>query len=130
VTYTSPEIAQIGLTEAEARAKFGDAVKTSSFPFHDNDRAIAEGKTLGGAKLVLHKGKLVGASVAGDSAGDILQLVSVAMSNGLKLTALTNFISPYPTRAEVVKRAASAYFTPSVFGKPARTLVGILQRFA
>ncbi len=128
VTYTSPEIAQIGLTEAEARAKFGDAVKTSAFPFHDNDRAIAEGRTLGEAKLVLHKGKLVGASIAGDGAGDILQIVSVAMSNGLKLTALTNFISPYPTRAEAVKRAASAYFTPSVFGKPARTLVGFLQR--
>ena len=128
VTYTSPEIAQIGLTEAEARAKFGEAVKTTAFPFHDNDRAIAEGKTLGEAKLVLHKGKLVGASIAGDGAGDILQLVSLAMSNGLKLTALTNFISPYPTRAEVVKRAASAYFTPSVFGKPARTLVGLLQR--
>ncbi|MDP3460161.1 MAG: FAD-dependent oxidoreductase [Hyphomonas sp.] len=128
VTYTCPEIAQIGLTEAEARAKFGDAVKTSAFPFHENDRAIAEGRTLGEAKLVLHKGKLVGASSAGDGAGDILQLVSVAMSNGLKLTALTNFISPYPTRAEAVKRAASAYFTPSVFGKPARTLVGLLQR--
>ena len=77
---------------------------------------------------MLHKGKLVGASIAGDGAGDILQVVSLAMSNGLKLTALTNFISPYPTRAEVVKRAASAYFTPSVFGKPARTLVGLLQR--
>jgi pyruvate/2-oxoglutarate dehydrogenase complex dihydrolipoamide dehydrogenase (E3) component len=128
VTYTSPEIAQIGLTEAEARKKFGDGVKTSAFPFHDNDRAIAEGRTLGEAKLVLHKGKLVGASIAGDGAGDILQLVSVAMSNGLKLTALTNFISPYPTRAEAVKRAASAYFTPSVFGKPARMLVGLLQR--
>ena len=128
VTYTSPEIAQIGLTEAEARKQFGDAVKTTAFPFHENDRAIAEGKTLGEAKLVLNKGKLVGASIAGDGAGDILQLVSVAMSNGLKLTALTNFISPYPTRAEVVKRAASAHFTPSVFGKPARTLVSLLQR--
>jgi pyruvate/2-oxoglutarate dehydrogenase complex dihydrolipoamide dehydrogenase (E3) component len=128
VTYTSPEIAQIGLTEAEARKQFGDAVTTSAFPFHDNDRAIAEGKTLGEAKLVLRKGKLIGASIAGDGAGDILQVVSLAMSNGLKLTALTNFISPYPTRAEVVKRAASAHFTPSVFGKPARTLVGLLQR--
>ena len=128
VTYTSPEIAQIGLTEAEARKAFGDSVTTSAFPFHDNDRAIAEGKTLGEAKLVIHKGRLVGASIAGDGAGDILQLVSVAMSNKLKLTALTNFISPYPTRAEVVKRAASAHFTPSVFGKPARTLVGLLQR--
>lgn len=130
VTYTSPEIAQIGLTEAQARARFGAAVKTSAFPFHDNDRAIAEGRTLGEAKLVLHKGRLVGASIAGDGAGDILQMVSLAMSNGLKLTALTNFISPYPTRTEAVKRAASAYFTPSVFGKPARTLVGLLQRIA
>jgi pyruvate/2-oxoglutarate dehydrogenase complex dihydrolipoamide dehydrogenase (E3) component len=128
VTYTSPEIAQVGLTEAEARAKFAKGVTTSAFPFHDNDRAIAEGRTAGEVKLVLNKGKLVGASIAGDSAGDILQLVSLAMSNQLKLTALTNFISPYPTRAEAVKRAASAHFTPSVFGKPARTLVGLLQR--
>lgn len=128
VTYTSPEVAQVGLTEADAREKFGEAVKTSAFPFHDNDRAIAEGKTLGEAKLILHKGKLVGASIVGEGAGDIIQMVGLAMSNGLKLTALTNFISPYPTRTEAVKRAASAYFTPSVFGAPARKLVGILQK--
>jgi pyruvate/2-oxoglutarate dehydrogenase complex dihydrolipoamide dehydrogenase (E3) component len=128
VTYTSPEVAQLGLTEAEAIAKHGGKVTTSAFPFHENDRAIAEGKTLGECKLVLHKGKLVGASIVGEGAGDILQLVSVAMSNGLKLTALTNFISPYPTRAEVVKRAASAHFTPVVFGTNSRRLVGLLQR--
>ena len=128
VTYTSPEVAQLGLTEAEARETFGGTVTTSAFPFHENDRAIAEGKTLGECKLVLHKGKLVGASIVGEGAGDILQLVSVAMSNGLKLTALTNFISPYPTRAEVVKRAASAHFTPVVFSKNAQRLVGLLQR--
>jgi pyruvate/2-oxoglutarate dehydrogenase complex dihydrolipoamide dehydrogenase (E3) component len=128
VTYTSPEVAQLGLTEAEAREQFGDRVTTSAFPFHENDRAIAEGKTLGECKLVLNKGKLVGASIVGEGAGDIIQLVSVAMSNGLKLTALTNFISPYPTRAEVVKRAASAHFTPVVFGKSGKRLVGLLQR--
>nr|WP_321360338.1 FAD-dependent oxidoreductase [uncultured Hyphomonas sp.] len=128
VTYTSPEVAQLGLTEAEAITKHGSKVTTSAFPFHENDRAIAEGKMLGECKLVLHKGKLVGASIVGEGAGDILQLVSVAMSNGLKLTALTNFISPYPTRAEVVKRAASAHFTPVVFSKNARRLVGLLQR--
>lgn len=128
VTYTSPEVAQVGLTEAEAKEKFGTGVKTSSFPFHDNDRAVAEGQTLGEAKLVIHKGKLVGASIVGEGAGDIIQMAGLAMSNGLKLTALTNFISPYPTRTEVVKRAASAYFTPSVFGGPARTLVSILQK--
>jgi pyruvate/2-oxoglutarate dehydrogenase complex dihydrolipoamide dehydrogenase (E3) component len=128
VTYTSPEIAQIGLTEAEAHEKFGDKIKTSSFPFHENDRAIAEGKTLGECKLVIKGNKLVGASIVGDGAGDILQLVSVAMSNNMKLTALTNFISPYPTRAEVVKRAASAHYTPALFAKRTQTLVGLLQR--
>ena len=128
VTYTAPEVAQLGLTEAEAREEFGDSVSTSSFPFHENDRAIAEGKTLGEAKLVIRKGKILGASIVGEGAGDILQLVSVAMSNGLKAQALTNFISPYPTRAEVVKRAASAHFTDLVFSKKSQTLVGLLQR--
>ncbi len=128
VTYTSPEVAQLGLTEAEARTKYKNGVSTASFPFHDNDRAIAEGKTLGEAKLILHRGRLVGASIVGEGAGEIIQLVSVAMSNRLRLTALTNFISPYPTRAEVVKRAASAHFAPTVFGPAARRLVAVLQR--
>ncbi|KCZ92091.1 dihydrolipoyl dehydrogenase family protein [Hyphomonas johnsonii] len=128
VTYTSPEVAQVALTEAEAREKFGDSVETSSFPFHENDRAIAEGKTLGEAKLVIRKGKLLGASIVGEGAGDILQIISLAMSNGLKVQDLTNFISPYPTRAEVVKRAASAHFTEALFSKSAKRLVGLLQR--
>ena len=128
VTYVAPEVAQVGLTEAEAREQYGDSVTTSSFPFHENDRAIAEGKTLGEAKLVIRKGKILGASVVGDGAGDIIQIVGYGMSNKLGVQSLTNFISPYPTRAEVVKRAASAHFTPAVFGKASRTLVGLLQR--
>ena len=128
MTYVAPEVAQVGLTEAEAREQYGDSVTTSSFPFHENDRAIAEGKTLGEAKLVIRKGKILGASVVGDGAGDIIQIVGYGMSNKLGVQSLTNFISPYPTRAEVVKRAASAHFTPTVFGKASRTLVGLLQR--
>ncbi len=129
VTYTTPEIAQIGLTEAEARATHGAAVTVSKFPFHENDRAIAEGKTLGEVKLVHLKGKkILGASIAGDGAGDLLQIISVAMANGLTLRNLTAHISPYPTRAEAVKRAASAHFTPLLFSKGTRRLVGLLQR--
>ncbi len=128
VTYVAPEVAQVGLTEAEAREQFGDSVSVSSFPFHENDRAIAEGKTKGEAKLIIRKGKILGASVVGEGAGDIIQIVGYGMSNKLKLQSLTNFISPYPTRAEVVKRAASAYFTPTVFGKNGKRLVGLLQR--
>ena len=128
VTYCEPELAQIGLTIQEARMQFGDAVTESKFEFAENDRAIAEADTVGEAKLIIHKGKIVGASILGGGAGDILQVVGVVMSNGLKVKALTNFISPYPTRAEVVKRAASAYFQPLVFGKGAQRLVGLLQR--
>ena len=128
VTYTSPEVAQIGLTEAEARDRYGDSVAVSHFAFDENDRAIAEGHTLGEARLVIRKGKLLGASIVGEGAGDIIQMIALAMSNGLKVRDLTNFISPYPTRTEVVKRAASAHFSDTVFGPGAKRLVGILQR--
>ena len=128
VTYTTPEVAQVGMTEKEAREKFGDKVEVSTFAFDENDRAIAEGKTEGECKLVLKKGKLVGASIVGEGAGDIIQLVGYAMSNKMKLTSLTNFISPYPTRTEVVKRAASAHFSGAVFGGTAKMLVSLLQR--
>ncbi|MEM1106029.1 MAG: FAD-dependent oxidoreductase [Pseudomonadota bacterium] len=128
VTYTAPEVAQIGLTEAEARAEYGDDIKAPHFAFDENDRAIAEGHTSGEAKLIVRNGKILGASIVGDGAGDIIQMVALAMSNGLKVKDLTNFISPYPTRAEVVKRAASAYFTETVFGPGAKRLVGLLQK--
>jgi len=128
VTYLSPEVAQVGLLEAEARSKYGEAVRVARFGFNENDRAIAEGKTSGEAKLLIRKGKILGASIIGEGAGEIIQLVTYAMSNGLGVQSLTNFISPYPTRTEIVKRAASAYFTPAVFGKASRRLVGMLQR--
>lgn len=128
VTYLSPEVAQIGLTEAEARDQYGDSVDIGRFSFEENDRAIAEGKYEGEAKLIIRKGKILGASIIGDGAGDVLQIVGIAMSNGMKVRALTGFISPYPTRGEIVKRAASNYYQPLVFGKNARRLVGLLQR--
>lgn len=128
VTYMQPELAQLGMTEDEAREKYGSKVSVGSFPFHENDRAIAERKTDGEAKIITVGNKIVGASIIGDGAGDILQLVSVAMSNGLKPRALTSFISPYPTRAEVVKRATSSLFTPTLFSDKTRKLVGLLQR--
>ena len=129
VTYTSPEVAQIGLTEAQAIATYGvDAVAVSSFPFAQNDRAIAEASTVGECKLIIKKGKLLGASIVGEGAGDIIQLVGFAMSNGLGVRALTNFISPYPTRTEVVKRAASAYYTPTLFSDRTKKLIGMLKK--
>lgn len=129
VTYIDPEIAQIGLTEEEARKKYGDSVEVSEFAFEENDRAIAERETTGSVRVVFGKGgKLLGASILGHGSGDILQILSVAMANGLKLRDLTKHISPYPTRAEIVKRAASQYYSPKLFSPLAKKIIGILQQ--
>lgn len=107
VTYMQPEIAQLGMTEAEARAAHGDKVTVGSFPFHENDRAIAERKTDGEVKIIWMGKKILGASILGEGAGDLLQIVSVAMANNLGPGGLIKHMSPYPTRAEAVKRAVS-----------------------
>jgi pyruvate/2-oxoglutarate dehydrogenase complex dihydrolipoamide dehydrogenase (E3) component len=129
VTYCDPEIAQIGLTEEQARARHGDAMKVVKWALHENDRAQSERDVVGETKLVLDpKGKILGASILGEGAGDILQIVSLAMAKGLGVRALTEYISPYPTRAETIKRAAGAFFTPVLFSKRTRWLVSLLQR--
>lgn len=130
VTYMQPEIAQLGLTEAEAREKHGDKVTVGRFPFHENDRAIAERKTVGEVKIIWSGKTILGASILGESAGDLLQIVSVAMANGLKPGGLIAHISPYPTRAEAVKRAVSGSdaFAGALFSPRTRGLVGLLQK--
>ena len=128
VTYIEPEIAQIGLTEAEAREKHGKGISTAAFPFHENDRAIAERATEGEVKYVIRKGRIIGASIFGEGAGDLLHIPALAMTAGLTVKDLTGMISPYPTRGEATKRAASKHFESLVFGKSARRLVGLLQR--
>ncbi len=129
VTYTEPEIAGIGLTEAEGRRIHGDALRITEWKFHENDRAIAERAKEGFMKLVLSpKGVILGATIVGEGAGDIIQMVGLAMSNKLKVGQLYNFISPYPTRAEIVKRAAGAWYTPVVFTPTMKTLAGVLSK--
>lgn len=127
--YCEPEIAQVGLTLAQAQSQFGKKAKPSRWSFHENDRAQAERASEGFAQIVVGPGgKILGASIVGEGAGDLIQIVALAMSNKLGVRALTNIIAPYPTRGEIVKRAASAYFTPVVFGAGARRLVAFLKR--
>ena len=72
-TYTDPELAQVGLTEAEAKKEHGDyKLEVVRFPYHENDRAIAEGKTTGLIKVMIVKGRPVGATIVGASAGDLI----------------------------------------------------------
>lgn len=114
-TYTDPELAQVGLTEAQAKKEHGINLEVVRFPYHENDRAIAEGKTTGLIKVMVVKGKPVGASIAGAMAGELIGMWAMAIANGLKMSAIANTVLPYPTIAEINKRAAGAYFSPRLF---------------
>ena len=74
-TYTDPELAQVGLTEAEARAEYGDRLELARFDFHHNDRALAERKTKGFIKVMVVKGRPVGATIVGHQAGELISTV-------------------------------------------------------
>jgi pyruvate/2-oxoglutarate dehydrogenase complex dihydrolipoamide dehydrogenase (E3) component len=127
-TFTDPELAVVGLTETEARARHG-AVKVVTFPFADNDRAQTEGDTRGFGKLVTDpRGRILGAAIVGAHAGDLIQPFALAMSAGLKLRQLAAAIAPYPTRAEVVKRLAGQWYVPVLFSPRTRKLVSLLKR--
>lgn len=115
VTYTDPELAQIGLTEAEARAAHGDRLTVARFDFAGNDRAIASGKTAGLIKVMVLKGRPIGVSIAGPEAGELIAPWALAIANGLKMNAIAAMVAPYPTLGEVNKRAAGAYFSPKLF---------------
>ncbi|MDZ4137221.1 MAG: dihydrolipoamide dehydrogenase, partial [Paracoccaceae bacterium] len=130
VTYTEPELAQVGLTEAEARKAHGDALSVVRFPYHHNDRALAEGKPKGLIKVMVLKGRPVGVSIAGMNAGELIGLWALAISAGLKMSAVAGMVAPYPTLGEISKRAAGAYFSPKLFDSPmVKRVVGLVQRF-
>lgn len=124
-TYTEPELARVGLTEAEAREK-GIAVETFTRELAHVDRSILEGRTQGFVRIHVRKGtdRIVGATVVAENAGDLIGEISLAMTNGIGLGRIANTIHPYPTRAEAIRQAGDAYnrsrLTPLVrwlFGK-------------
>ncbi|SEV97562.1 Pyruvate/2-oxoglutarate dehydrogenase complex, dihydrolipoamide dehydrogenase (E3) component [Aliiroseovarius sediminilitoris] len=128
-TYTSPELAQIGLTEAEAREKHGDGLEVARFDFAGNDRAIATQQTDGRIKVMVVKGRPVGVSIVGPGAGEMINLWALALANNLKMSQIAAMVAPYPTMAEVSKRAAGAYFSPRLFDNPwVKRIVGLVQR--
>ena len=130
VTYTDPELAQVGLTEAEARAAHGAALTVVRADFAHNDRAQAEGKAKGLIKVMVVKGRPVGASIVGPQAGELIGLWALAISARLKMSAIAGMVAPYPTLGEVSKRAAGAYFGPKLFESAAlKRLVRLVQRW-
>jgi len=109
-TYTRPELAQVGLTQQEAE-KRGVAIDTYVQEFRGIDRAILEGETEGFVKVHVKMGsdRLVGATIVGQQAGDLIGELSLAMTHGLGLSKIGSAIHPYPTMAESIRRLGDQY---------------------
>ncbi|HUJ02611.1 MAG TPA: hypothetical protein VLW75_03165, partial [Rhizomicrobium sp.] len=129
VTYTDPELAQVGLTEKEARARHA-RVMTARAEFAQNDRAVIERAREGFAKLVLDRGgRILGATIVGAHAGELIGPWTLALSTRAKLSAMAAMTAAYPTLGETSKRAAGNHFAPLVFGPRAKALASLLSLF-
>ena len=115
VLYTDPELAQIGLTEADAREKYGD-IDVTREDFADNDRAVTEGDDGGFMKLIRHRRKVVGVTIVGAHAGELLLPWTQIITGKATAFALGSAIVAYPSRSEIAKAAAFQAYAPTVFG--------------
>lgn len=129
VTYTDPELAHVGLGEDQARERYGK-IRILRWPYAENDRAQAERVTEGFVKVVTNKrGRVLGATIAGEHAGELIQMWVLAISKGLKIGAMTGIVSPYPTLSEINKRAAIAYYLPSLTNPLIRKVIEFVRKF-
>lgn len=128
VTYTDPELAHAGLTEKAAREQHGEGVRVLRWPFHENDRAQAEGSTAGLVKVVTNRsGRILGCSIVGPMAGELIQPWVLAMSRKLKIGAMIAPVLPYPTRGEAGRRAAITYYSGLASNRLARSVIRIVS---
>jgi pyruvate/2-oxoglutarate dehydrogenase complex dihydrolipoamide dehydrogenase (E3) component len=128
VTFTDPELAHVGLTEDTAKKRSG-RVRVFRWPYHENDRAHTERAAEGFVKVVTDgKGKILGASIVGEHAGELIQMWSLAVSQGLNIKAMTQWISPYPTYSEINKRVAYGYYATAAASPLVRKVIGWLAK--
>ncbi len=130
VTYTEPELAQAGLTEAQARARGFKKIRILRWPYHDNDRAQAERETHGHIKVITDKkGMILGATIVGAEAGELIATWILAISQKMNIRALTGVVLPYPTLSEISKRVAIDFFVPRLTRPMVRRIIRWLRIF-
>jgi pyruvate/2-oxoglutarate dehydrogenase complex dihydrolipoamide dehydrogenase (E3) component len=128
VAYTDPELAQVGLLEDEARALAG-SIRVLRWPFRENDRALTTGATNGHIKVITdRKGGILGATIVGAKASENITAWTLAINQKLNIRAFADLVVPYPTYAEVGKRAAMTYFTRGLTSPVVRRIIGWLRR--
>jgi pyruvate/2-oxoglutarate dehydrogenase complex dihydrolipoamide dehydrogenase (E3) component len=125
-TYTDPELAHVGVTEAQAKEK-GIAHSVTRWPLHENDRAQAERELHGLAKIVVARGRPIGATIVAPHAGDLILPWVMAIGQKMKMSAVAGMVAAYPTLSEISKRAASAHFTPTLFSPRTKAVVKVLS---
>lgn len=129
VTYTDPEIASVGLSEAAARASHRN-VQTLRWPFAENDRAQATRQVAGLIKVMADgKGRILGVAIAGPQAGELITPWTLAIGKGLKLKDMAGIVVPYPTLSEVSRRVAVSSFAPLTTKPLIRRLIRFLRCF-
>lgn len=127
VTYTDPELAQVGMTAAEATAA-GLKIRILRWPMAENDRAIAERETGGLVKVVVSGNRVVGAGILAPGAGEMISQWTLAIVQRAKLSTLGGLIVPYPTRSEAAKRAVGSAFAAALFSDRTKRLIRIIAR--
>ncbi len=129
VTFTDPELAHVGLSEAAAR-KRKYKFSVLRWPYHENDRAQTERVTHGHIKVITTpRGRILGATIVGANAGELIATWTLAIGQGLNIRAMAEAVVAYPTLAEIGKRAAITHFAPSLTSARVRRIIGWLRRF-
>ena len=127
VVYTEPECAQVGISTEEAA---NDAsISTVQFDMSELDRAIADNTARGFLKLLVRKGRLVGAHAAGQHAGEVIHELAMAIQEKMKLSKITTLVHAYPSYSQINRRAAGQYFRDSLFSAKTKKLVKFLNRW-
>jgi len=129
VTYSDPELAEVGLGEKAARERHG-RIRILRWAFSENDRARIERAEDGFAKVITTKrGRILGATIVGANAGELILPWGLALRRRLRIGAVAGLLAPYPSLSEISRSVAGSFFTPTLFGERSKRLVRLLARF-
>ncbi|MCG8571080.1 MAG: NAD(P)/FAD-dependent oxidoreductase [Spirochaetes bacterium] len=128
-TFTAPELAHAGLTEAEARKQYGDRIQIYHYPYHYLDRAKADSNMEGLAKIILDpKGYIIGAHILGYHAGEFIHEVQILKTLGIKFTKIQKVIHGYPTYSDMIRQMGKIAFVDSIRNNFFVKLIGKLRK--
>lgn len=127
VIYTDPEVAAVGVTEDEATAQ-GIKYHVAEFPMADIDRAVTDDASTGLSRILISKGRVIGASLIGPHAGELIHELALAMQVNAKVKAISALAHAYPTYAQIHRRTINKSYAHLLQSKTTRSLVWLLNR--